>query len=138
MADLHAPLVDLGMTPQETKIEPAVDLPAGAPSNRTVYPYGCCVRLEHETLEKLGLAGDLPAIGDMIHFCAEARVTSARCDPDGSAQCVELQIMRMGVPGSPDNRAERWYGDKESEDAEEDYDEAMEGYDPNREAGAKP
>ena len=40
-----------------------------------VYPYGLCISLENEQLEKLGIDSDCD-VGDMIHFCAMGKVTS--------------------------------------------------------------
>lgn len=125
MADTHAPLVDLAM-PRGDSMGEAIAMPS-APTGPQ-YPYGCCISLDDETLKKLGLAGDMPAAGEMIHFCAEAKVTCCtqndRVNPDGSTEScnrVELQIVRMGVPGSPDNRSERWYGQSNDEpDGDED------------------
>jgi hypothetical protein len=118
MADMHAPLVDMAMPAESTKME---SMPQ--PSQGPRYPYGCCIRLEDDQLKKLGLDGDLPAVGEMVHLCCEAMVTSASMSETaegGKRCCVELQIRRMGVPGSPDNRAERWYGDHDEPDEDDE------------------
>lgn len=103
-------MIDMAKTPAEAKEEIARDAPmavsAAAPSVPT-YPYGLCLSLDDDSLAKLKLGGDLPTVGDEIHFCCEARVTSAseseRETSDGKTEkcCrVELQICRMSVPGS--------------------------------------
>ncbi len=113
----HAPMVSLARKPADTKqaAEPMLPLPS-APQ----YPYGCCISLDDETLERVGLDGDLPAPGELVHFCCTATVTSASKDPGTGCCRVELQITEMGVPGSPENRGERWYGDHEEPDGDED------------------
>lgn len=103
---MFAKLVSMARTPQEAKEEVAkYDAPATASSSVPTYPYGLCISLEDESLEKLGLGGELPAVGEVLQFCAIAKVTSAsmheREKPDGTKdQCcrIELQITDMGVP----------------------------------------
>jgi hypothetical protein len=128
----NMPLVDMARTPEEAKKEVAnYGAPASVEANPKVpvYPYGLCLSLEDESLEKLGLDDGLPPIGATILICAEARVTSAsineREDTTGkktSCSRVELQITRMGVP-APDlgsmavaasqARQGKWYGHAE-------------------------
>lgn len=119
-------MVDLARTGDEIKQETAQACPAPAKISAPVYPYGCCISLDDEVLKKLGLDGDLPEVGDEIHFCCEARVTSAsqnECEtPDGKKdvrQRVELQICRMSAPGQDpadaaversEKRQQNWYG----------------------------
>lgn len=131
---MRMPMVSLAKSPAEVKEEQKMyDAPAIA-SKPSVpeYPYGACISLEDETLEKIGLAGDLPAVGEMIHFGAIAKVTSAsmneRIGPDGVAkQCcrIELQITDMGVLSADpaDNemaksaaRRERFYGKSDDDE----------------------
>ncbi len=116
--DAHAPMVDLARA-RRTDGDTIAPAMAAAPRGPD-YPYGCCVSLDDETLKKLGLDGDLPAAGEMVHFCAEAMVTCGRVSADGQSHCVELQIIRMGVPMAPENRAERWYGEGHAEPDEDD------------------
>ena len=118
----HAPMVDLKRKPKEIKAEKAIAMPMGSAEE---YPYGCCISLDDETLGALKLDGDLPAPGEMIHFCCVAKVTSAsmneRMDDDGKPQkcCrVELQIVQMGAPGTNEERASRWYGGEEPDEDE--------------------
>jgi hypothetical protein len=98
---MRMPMVSLAKSPAEVKSEP-VAMPASV--SQAEFPYGCCISLDDETLEKLGLSGDLPQVGEMVHFAAIARVTSAsmneRINADGSKDncCrIELQITDMGV-----------------------------------------
>lgn len=132
----NMPLIDMAKTPEEVKKEVA-EYPTAAPAANgsgsapkvPVYPYGLCLSLEDESLEKLGLDDGLPPVGATILICAEARVTSAsaseREGTDGkktSCNRVELQITRMGVPGpdpgslalaASEARQSKWYGHAE-------------------------
>jgi hypothetical protein len=113
-------MVDLARTPDEVKKEIGKDMPSASPiGERTVptYPYGLCVSLDEETLKKMKLDGDLPDVGEMIHFCAMAKVTSAsmseREGTDGAKETcrrVELQITHLGLE-SEDAENRNWYGD---------------------------
>lgn len=96
-------MVSMAHTPEEAKEEAAEMMPATASVPK--YPYGLCISLDDDSLEKLGLAGDLPQVGDVVQFTAMARVTSAsqneRETGEGKAEqeCrVELQITDMGIP----------------------------------------
>jgi hypothetical protein len=131
----NMPLVDMAKTPEEVKEEIANDnRPSTAATNGSspkvpVYPYGLCLSLEDESLEKLKLDGALPPVGATIFICGEARVTSAssseREGPDGkktSCNRVELQFTRMGVPApdlgsmavaASEMRQSKWYGHSE-------------------------
>lgn len=123
----HAPMVDLARSAAEVKKEMTTitSMPDRAPE----YPCGCCISLDDETLEKVGLSGDLPSLGSLIHFCAVAKVTSASMsesmDGDGKPRkcCrVELQIVQMGIPTANKDRGQAWYGNG-SDHAEPDGDE---------------
>lgn len=120
-------MVSLAKTPQEIK-QDAADMPVAVASNKISgpeYPYGCCISLEDETLDKLGMGGDMPAAGETIRFTATAKVTCAsvrdEIGSDGTTkQCkrVELQITDMDMMGSPvddqinksEARRKRFYG----------------------------
>lgn len=129
-------MVDLAKTPEEAK-EDILDMaPMGLPSKVTpAYPYGLCLCLDNETLEKLGIDGDLPDVGDMIQFTALARVTSAsqneKMTETGETevcQRIELQITHMDVGGveegeDPAARRKRFYDAPEAEEGYSDDDE---------------
>lgn len=106
---MFAKMVSMARTPDEAKKEvEKYDAPSpAAVSSVPTYPYGLCISLEDESLEKLGLNGEMPAVGEVLQFCAIAKVTSAslneREKSDGTKeQCcrVELQITDMGVPAA--------------------------------------
>lgn len=128
---MRLPMVNMAKTPDDVKKEIG-DLYPGAPASSTTsaYPYGLCISLDDETLKKLGLSDDMPGVGEMMHFGAIARVTSAsqneREKADGSKEMccrIELQITDMGVlSAEPDAmeqsaaRRKRFYGEPASED----------------------
>lgn len=104
-----ATMVDMAKAPEEIKEELAKTQPSApaVPSSAPTYPYGLCISFDEESLEKLKMDGNLPAVGATFHFCAEARVTSVsqneREGTDGAketCQRVECQITRIGVPGA--------------------------------------
>ncbi|WP_439392332.1 capsid staple protein [Bradyrhizobium sp. PMVTL-01] len=114
---MFAKMVSMANTPEEVK-ESMADAPSVAPAKFTgpKYPWGLSISLEDQSLKKLGLDGDLPVIGDVIQFIAEAKVTNAslneRETTDGKTeQCcrIELQITDMGIaPGdSAEEQVER-------------------------------
>jgi hypothetical protein len=99
-------MVDMAKTPDEVKKDMAdMAVPATSAKPTTpVYPYGLCISLTEEEMAKLGLEGDLPQIGEMIHLAAMAKVTSVsqneREDASGKkvACCrVELQITHLAT-----------------------------------------
>lgn len=72
------------------------------------YPYGLCLCLQNEDLERLGMT-DLPEAGDMIILNAIAKVTSVssrESEDSPPDRRVELQITHLGVddeqPGEDD------------------------------------
>lgn len=98
---MFAKMVSMAHTPEEQKEEAKEMAVPSVPK----YPWGLCLRLDEDSLEKLGLAGDLPQVGESLQFIALAKVTSASMseseNPDGSKrQCcnVELQVTDMGIP----------------------------------------
>lgn len=108
-------MVDLARTPEEAKEDIAETVaPIGAKASVPKYPYGTCICLEDETLEKVGLAGDLPEVGEIIAFHGIARVTCASKNEremgDGTTkECtrVELQITHMGIAAPSEDPVEK-------------------------------
>lgn len=118
-----ASMVDLARTPEEVKEEIAESRPAGLPKAAVpTYPYGLCLYLDDDTLEKLGIDGDLPDAGDTIQFQAIGRVTSAsqnECTTESGEKeikrRIELQITHMDAGSveeeqDPSARRNRFYG----------------------------
>lgn len=114
-------MTSMANTPEEVKKDMAQMAPMPASTySGPKYPYGLCVSLDDDSLKKLGLDGELPAVGEIIHFEAIARVTSAseneRETTEGATEkcCrVELQITDMGVASS--ERERNWYGSQDND-----------------------
>lgn len=88
-------LKDMAKTEEERK----KDMPMmAALTDQSIYPYGLCISLDDETLEKLGLDDDCEP-GDHINLSALAKVTSVSKNDtaDGQRCRVELQITHLGT-----------------------------------------
>lgn len=123
-------MVDMALTPEESAemVSPAPPTKPKGPR----YPYGLCISLDNESMEKLGLdKEELPDIGDMIHFMAMATVTSVSSSKvEGGDDCcrVELQITNMsfndenreGLGDTSERRAKTRYGAEEEAGEEEE------------------
>ena len=110
-------MVDMAKTPEDVKKEVgnSIAAPVSAESKPSVpsYPYGLCISLNEEDLAKLGITGELPEVGDMVHLVAMAKVTSVseseREDTGGTkTKCcrVELQITHLATENEDDEEAE--------------------------------
>lgn len=128
-------MVDMAKSPAEVKSDMAtmpVAVSEGAKPSVPVYPYGLCISLSEDELAKLGLDGDLPEVGEMIHLAAMAKVTSVseseREESDGTkTKCcrVELQITHLATENEDDEvemavqksaaRRKRFYGEAAAE-----------------------
>jgi hypothetical protein len=119
-------MIDMAKTPEQINKEVDDSRPASERSATSVadnlpkYPYGLCITIENEQLDKLDLDGDCD-IGDTIHFCVEAKVTSvsAREKEKGEDKHIELQITHIATEGeegaesmSSEERSEKRYGEK--------------------------
>lgn len=131
-----AKMIDMAKTPEQVNKEvtsmasPAPMSTQAIADNVPKYPYGLCITLESEQLEKLGIDGDCE-VGDMIHLCAMAKVTSinSREKEGGDNELrIELQITHLasenedeegGVPISREDRVKHRYGGGEAEEAAE-------------------
>lgn len=83
-------MVDMAMKPDDQGIVPDATQPQ--------YPWGLCIRLTQDEMEKLNLEDDV-SVGDMLHFHALARVTSVSQSASGDSKtsCIELQITMMSA-----------------------------------------
>lgn len=126
-------MVDMAKTPEEIKedLAPMKSEPASVGASTPVYPYGLCISLTEEELEKLDLDPAEAEVGATIHLCAMAKVTSKseseRVNADGSKeQCcrIELQITQLGTEAENEAefsmaqsaaRRKTWYGDEKAE-----------------------
>ncbi|MFA7278765.1 MAG: capsid staple protein [Sterolibacterium sp.] len=73
----------------------------------SVYPYGLCICLGQEELDKLGLTAECE-VGDFLHVFALAKVTSVSTSDTGEGEKsrIELTITHMGVEDEEDEQAE--------------------------------
>lgn len=118
-------MIDMAKPIEQVKEETAVSaMPIGSRAPTTpVYPWGLCISLDDDTLAKLKLDGDMPSVGEMIHLCAMAKVTSvseneAEDGNGGKKTCrrVELQITHLATESEDEEndrsvaRQGRFYG----------------------------
>jgi hypothetical protein len=98
----HLKMVDMARSPAEKAeaMNPSIDPPT--------YPYGLCLRLTKEELEKLEVDHTDWQVGDIFHLHALGKVTSisSRETNDGGDCCVEIQLTHLA-------------GESESEENEE-------------------
>jgi len=101
------PMIDMQLDRKEAQEETgaiAGDLPK--------YPYGLCIYLDDETLEKLGLT-QLPKVGTTMQLTAMVRVTGTRSNEiqtekepgeadENTSSSVDLQITAMELGSSQD------------------------------------
>lgn len=90
-------MVDMKRSPEE-KEEATSPVPFEGPD----YPYGLCICLCEDELEKLGL--DNIKHGDLIHIHGMAKVTSFNKSDHGSR--AELQITNMSAENEADEDKE--------------------------------
>jgi hypothetical protein len=75
-----------------------------------VYPYGLCLSLGNDELEKLGVESDDEiCVGDVVHLKALAKVTSHSLNEteDGARRRVELQIVFLALEDEEDEEVEK-------------------------------
>jgi hypothetical protein len=84
--------------------EPAIASKSAGPR----YPYGLEIRLENDSLEKLGI--ELPEVGSDVMIraeCCVVSVSSNERDGDKPTRLVTLQIERLAVnPAEPETMEE--------------------------------
>ncbi len=88
------PLVDMRMTPSEASEGMCFPSPNDAPA----YPYGLCISLCQDELDKLGIDFDDLCVGDIVHLHALAMITSKSCsERQGGepSERVEIQITHL-------------------------------------------
>lgn len=113
MAMHVAAMVDMAMSKEEKKANlPAPVADRVSDDDKPVYPWGLCLRLSKDELDKLKLSAQ---VGDTVHIFAMAKVTSASAsasEEGGESRSLELQIMQMS--------AENEDAENETADEEED------------------
>lgn len=99
------PMQDMAMDVAEVKETIEKSMPSPVKASVPRYPYGLCISLDETTMAKLKLdVDDLPEVGECIHLCGMAKVTSVSqnetTSEDGTARkcCrVELQITNLAT-----------------------------------------
>mgnify|MGYP001596297992 CR=1 FL=1 len=81
------------MSPAESK-EYSEPMPGGAP----VYPYGLCLNLDDDAIDKLGMVG-MPEPGQTMMIQARVTVTGCRQEQrqDETHRSMDLQITDMAI-----------------------------------------
>lgn len=87
-------MVSMKMSKADVKAEQA-PMEATLPE----YPWGLCLHLDSDQMEKLGM--DMPKVGDVLEICAKVRVTrTEESAAEGSPKehrSVNLQITDMEI-----------------------------------------
>ena len=138
-----AKMIDMAKTPEQINKDLDDRLPMSERSKASIvddlpkYPYGLCITIETEQLEKLGIDDDCE-VGDMIHLCAMAKVTSiSKREKEGGEGDVriELQITHLASENedeegaetmSAEVRAKKRYGGDDAKATDEDAGDAGE------------
>jgi hypothetical protein len=93
-------LVSMARTKAEIKAREDRYKPGASPSmSENPYPYGLTIRLEAESLKKLGAKIGDYAIGDTVRIVCECEVSELRQNntKTNSEACVEFQIEKMAL-----------------------------------------
>jgi hypothetical protein len=110
---------DMARSPEDLKKDRDIPMPVAAKAIGPAYPWGLSLCLNDESLDKLGIDGDLPDVGDVIHIAALCRVTCASetenaTEDGGKETCrrIELQVTHMAAEDEDretESRGKRWY-----------------------------
>jgi hypothetical protein len=122
MAAHFTKMVSLARTKEDREKEKERFKEMAVPASAEMeYPPGCCISLTDEVLDKLEIGkDDMPDVGDTIHLCLMAKVTSVS---DGQfGRRVELQVLEMACEDedqesesmSSEERADKRYGKKDA------------------------
>lgn len=86
------------MVDMRRSLDEKIEATMPSPMMQNDYPYGLCISLTHDELEKLDLDGDCE-VGDMIDLRALGRVTSvSKTEVDGKPCCrIEIQLEQLAV-----------------------------------------
>lgn len=104
--DILPKFIDMAKKPIELGEEANEAMsPAAMPQN--LYPYGLCICLTQEDLDKLNLSGDVEA-DDTVHLHALAKVTSVskRATTSGTDTRIELQITHLAAESEDEENEE--------------------------------
>jgi hypothetical protein len=97
-------MVSMKMSAEERKEYTTEAVASDAPQ----YPYGLCITLDDDALEKLGLT-EMPNVGTEVMVMAKAVVKRA---DEANHRSVDLQItdMELAPPAKSGNAADALYG----------------------------
>ena len=97
-------MISMAKTPNEDKEK----LQYACPPPSSIYPYGLCISLTEEELEKLNVDYSGAQVGDHYHFVCMAKVTSISCNEtqDGKKCRLEMQITDIAVESEEDEYAD--------------------------------
>lgn len=87
------PLTDMRITPAE-----AMDFSCPSPLDSPLYPYGLCISLCQDELDKLSIDYDDMCVGDIVHIHALGMITSKSCSERQNgepSERVEVQLTHM-------------------------------------------
>lgn len=90
------------------------------------YPYGLHLRLDHDSLKKLGMK-TLPKVGDKLHMHGHAHVIEVsedHRDGEGPRRNVSVQLRKMAL-GAKEPKARGYIRDKAAEGAKKAMDKAL-------------
>lgn len=104
-------LVNMALSPDESKQESSCLLGSEDTDRGPKYPYGLTIQLDETVLKKLGIT-ELPSVGQPMRLMAVAEVcsTSQYENQGGSEKCVSLQITQLGIEQSNQDMASALYG----------------------------
>ena len=91
-------MVSMKITKAETKAK-SKSYPMAADSGER-YPYGLQIRLDNDSMKKLGI--ELPEVGEEVMVCAKADVTEASANETsegGKRLSCTLQITKLQIKG---------------------------------------
>ena len=100
MADAAPKLVSMKRSAKDKRKD--MGEPSGIEAVAPDYPWGLCLNLQADELEKLGIK-DLPKVGEEMTVTAKVKVTrvsqSASASPRGESEHrnVELQVTDLGI-----------------------------------------
>lgn len=96
------PMVDLKLTEQGAEQE------YPSTPDKPVYPYGLCISLCENELDKLGYSADDFMVGDMLHLHCMANVTSVSKNETqhGVHSRIELQITHISAESEDEENEE--------------------------------
>lgn len=99
--------VDMAHTPEELEEEKREYASPLSSHAMPIYPYGLCISLGNDELEKLNLDGSCEA-GDMLYMDCIAKVTSCSSTDttEGVKRRIELQITHIAIESPEEEEAE--------------------------------